>query len=384
MHIRTFRAANLQEALADIREQMGPSASVLHTRQIRHAWMGWLGRTQVEVTAGLRPGERPAENPQPPSRHSVIESATPTDARRLTSSSSVPPEAPTRQIGGALASRLLATGAHRDVAQRWLHSAASFATNMPDHEGAVDQRMSEYLQQAVSRELRLSGPIRTSPGDRHIVALVGPTGVGKTTTVAKLAAGFRIQARRRVGLLTIDTYRIAAVQQLRAYAEIMDLPMQVVEAPHQMDEAIEQLGDVDLVLIDTAGRNPNNDARVQQLNGFLRAARPDETHLVLSATSSADSIRVTLDGFAPVAATSVILTKLDEAPSTAAVLSALTQPERSLWTPLSYITNGQQVPDDIAVADAETLVRSLLPAQPSWLPDGSPYAAESYLLPDVA
>ncbi len=133
-------------------------------------------------------------------------------------------------------------------------------------------------------------------GDRRIVALVGPTGVGKTTTVAKLAAGFRIEARRRVGLLTIDTFRIAAVQQLRAYAEIMDLPMEVVEKPDQMKPALDRLGDVDLVLIDTAGRSPRSDARIDQLVELLRSAQPDETHLVLSSTNSASSIQLALRG----------------------------------------------------------------------------------------
>lgn len=228
----------------------------------------------------------------------------------------------------------------------------------------------EHLQRAISRELNLSGPIRTQPGERHVVALVGPTGVGKTTTVAKLAAGFRIEAKRRVGLLTIDTYRIAAVQQLQAYAEIMDLPMQVVEKPEQMQPAMDLLGDVDLVLIDTAGRSPRSDARIDQLAEFLRAAQPDETHLVLSATSSSENIVATLSGFMPVRATSVILTKLDETPHTAGVLSALTASERYLSTPLSYVTHGQQVPDDIAVADASHLVGALLPMTPLTVPFG--------------
>ncbi len=160
----------------------------------------------------------------------------------------------------------------------------------------------EHLQRSIARELRIGSPIRTQPGDRRIVALVGPTGVGKTTTVAKLAAGFRIEARRRVGLLTIDTFRIAAVQQLKAYAEIMDLPMEVVEKPEQMRPALERLGDVDLVLIDTAGRSPRSDARIDQLVELLRSAQPDETHLVLSATSSASTIQAGVERVRPGAA----------------------------------------------------------------------------------
>ena len=270
-------------------------------------------------------------------------------------------------LSDPLVNQLRQVGVDDTVIRRWLASASSFAANLPDSSDPSidpDQRI-EHLQRAVARELNLAGPIRTQPGERHVVALVGPTGVGKTTTVAKLAAGFRIEARRRVGLLTIDTYRIAAVQQLKAYAEIMDLPMEVVETPEQMQPALDSIGDVDLVLIDTAGRSPRSDARIDQLSEFLRAARPDETHLVLSATSSSDNIRTTIRGFQPVGATSVILTKLDETPHTAGVLSALTASDRHHATPLSYVTHGQQVPDDIAVADAPHLVTSLLPMIPT-------------------
>ena len=219
----------------------------------------------------------------------------------------------------------------------------------------------EHLQRSVGRELRLGSPIRTQPGDRRIVALVGPTGVGKTTTVAKLAAGFRLEARRRVGLLTIDTFRIAAVQQLRAYADIMDLPMEVVEKPEQMRPALGRLGDVDLILIDTAGRSPTSDARIEQLVELLRSAQPDETHLVLSGTSSVASIEQTIRGFAPVRPTSAIVTKLDETPHLAGVLSAIAATDKNSGISLSYTTDGQQVPDDIAIADASSLLSRLLP-----------------------
>jgi flagellar biosynthesis protein FlhF len=270
-------------------------------------------------------------------------------------------------LSDPLVNQLRQVGVDDAVLRRWLASASSFAANLHDTaDSSIDtNRRIEHLQRAVARELNLAGPIRTQPGERHVVALVGPTGVGKTTTIAKLAAGFRIEARRRVGLLTIDTYRIAAVQQLKAYAEIMDLPMEVVEKPEQMQPALDALGDVDLVLIDTAGRSPRSDARIDQLAEFLRAARPDETHLVLSATSSSDNIRTTIRGFQPVGATSVILTKLDETPHTAGVLSAMTASDRHHATPLSYVTHGQQVPDDIAVADAPHLVTSLLPMMPT-------------------
>lgn len=370
MHIRTFRASSLQDALEQIRQQMGPDASVLHTRQVRDGWMGWLGRTYVEVTAGLRDANE-TSNALERNRLSEV------DSRPATQPATIRSPQHFAYTGEALASRgrdlpgplqayreeLLAMGVSESTTDRWLSATVSFAANLGDSgtELGSPTPWLEHLQRSVARELRIGSPIRTQPGDRRVVALVGPTGVGKTTTVAKLAAGFRIEARRRVGLLTIDTFRIAAVQQLKAYAEIMDLPMEVVEKPSQMRPALDRLGDVDLVLIDTAGRSPRSDARIDQLVGLLRSAQPDETHLVLSATSSTATIQSALRGFAPVRPTAAILTKLDESPYTAGVLSAIVANDRFAGIPLSYTTNGQQVPDDISIADPESLLSRLLP-----------------------
>jgi len=370
MHIRTFRAANLQEALEQIRQQMGSEAAVLHTRQVRDGWMGWLGRTYVEVTAGLRDDDSVVSIA--PASRSVDTRVAPDVEPRfvLKDVASLTDPALPLQLQ-AYQMELLAAGVDSDTVDRWLNTTVSFASSMGE---AVSGPMSagtpwlEHLQRTVLRELRIGSPILTHPGERRVVALVGPTGVGKTTTVAKLAAGFRIEARRRVGLLTIDTFRIAAVQQLKAYAEIMDLPMQVVERPDDMQPALDLLGDVDLVLIDTAGRSPKSDARIDQLVELLRSAQPDETHLVLNATSSAAATRLALQGFAPVRPTAAILTKLDEAPNTVGVLSALASSEQFSGIPLSYITNGQQVPDDIAPAEAEMLMSRLLTTKVSVSP----------------
>lgn len=337
MYIRTFRAASLQQALEDIRRQMGDGASVLHTRQVREGWMGWLGKTSVEVTAGIRDEQDVARK-----RFGEVGSEL-TASRR-----GYPLELQD------LRELLSLAGVEDPIADRWIEATYALGVALPT--GVEPGQWIEVIRETVARGIRIAGPIQTPPGERRIVALVGPTGVGKTTTIAKLAAGFRLESRRRVALLTIDTFRIAAVQQLRAYAEIMDLPMEVVQSPEEMSGALERLGEADLVLVDTAGRSPRSDSRIEQLRGMLLAARPDETHLVLSATSSRETTQSILDGFSAVRPTAAILTKLDETPQLAGTLGALEG--RAL--PLSYVTTGQQVPDDIEVAEAEGLVRNLL------------------------
>jgi flagellar biosynthesis protein FlhF len=196
-------------------------------------------------------------------------------------------------------------------------------------------------------EIPVAGAIDATPGRRRLVALVGPTGVGKTTTIAKLAANFRLKQQLRVGLITVDTYRIAAVEQLRTYADIIDLPMHVVSTPREMRQAVERTAELDLVLIDTAGRSPRDDVKIRELRAFLVEAAADEVHLVLSATASSRALLQTAERFAAVGPNRLLLTKTDEAPGLGTTLPVLRRGE----LPLSYLTHGQNVPEDIAPAD---------------------------------
>ncbi|MGO8690757.1 MAG: GTP-binding protein, partial [Thermoguttaceae bacterium] len=217
------------------------------------------------------------------------------------------------------------------------------------------------IARMIEAEINVTGPIRLTPGRRRLVALVGPTGVGKTTTIAKLAAHYRLREKRRVGLITVDTYRIAAVEQLRTYADIIDLPMQVVSTPREMREAVQRMDDLDLILLDTAGRSPKDEVRIQELRAFVTEADADEIHLVLSAMTGERTLQQTAERFAAVGTTALILTKLDEASSLGNVLSVL----RFSKLPLSYLTNGQNVPDDIESAQAQRLARLILGMEPA-------------------
>jgi flagellar biosynthesis protein FlhF len=174
--------------------------------------------------------------------------------------------------------------------------------------------------------------------------------------VAKLAANFKLAHGLRPGLVTVDTYRIAAVEQLRTYAEIIDLPLTVANTPGEMRRAIDDLGNVDLVLIDTAGRSPRDEVKIRELADFLAAAQPDEVHLVLSAVAGERSLRAAVERFAVVQADRLILTKLDEADGLGAVLGVLGQADR----PVSYLTTGQAVPDDIEPANRSRIARLIL------------------------
>jgi flagellar biosynthesis protein FlhF len=179
--------------------------------------------------------------------------------------------------------------------------------------------------------------------------------VGKTTTVAKLAADFALRKRLRVGLVTIDTYRIAAVDQLRTYAEIIGVPLEVVMTPAEMRPALERLSGCDVVLIDTAGRSQTDEIRIQELKYFLAEARPHEVHLVLSLTTGEKVIERATSSFAALGADRVIFTKLDEAAAVGMMLNCL----HKAGLRLSYVTRGQDVPDDIEVGAARRIAELL-------------------------
>ena len=217
----------------------------------------------------------------------------------------------------------------------------------------------QQLTQAIEDQITVSGPIVTRPGERRIVALVGPTGVGKTTTIAKLAANYRLREKCKVGLITVDTYRIAAVEQLRTYADIIDLPMEVVATPKEMRAAIDKFRDMELILIDTAGRSPRDEVKIHELKSFLADAHVDEVHLVMSTVASTRTLRETAERFKKVGTTSLLLTKVDEA----TVLGPVFELLRSTGLPVSYVTNGQNVPDDIEAATARRLASAILPTE---------------------
>ena len=183
---------------------------------------------------------------------------------------------------------------------------------------------------------------KNETGQRKI-ALVGPTGVGKTTTLAKIAASYLQQYSNSIALITIDTYRIAAVEQLKVYGEIMHLPVDVVITPEQLGQALEKHQEKELILIDTAGRSPRDSYCIDELSTFLSADHNIEKHLVLSATTRENEISETIHQFSKLEIANTIFTKIDECMSLGVLLN--TQLQNS--NPISYITNGQRVPEDL-------------------------------------
>ena len=188
------------------------------------------------------------------------------------------------------------------------------------------------------------------------VIFVGPTGVGKTTTLAKIAANYLLNKKKTVGLITADTYRIAAVEQLKTYAEILGIPVTVVYTPAEMKEAVGLHADKDLILIDTAGRSHKNKAQFEELKALIAASEADEVYLVLSAVTSPRNCREILNHYSFLKEYKLLFTKTDETPVLGIILNVRYMTGKSL----SYITTGQSVPDDIETANIDKITKNLI------------------------
>lgn len=188
------------------------------------------------------------------------------------------------------------------------------------------------------------------------IALIGPTGVGKTTTIAKLAAEYSLRAGLRVGLIAADTYRIAAVDQLKTYASIIDVPLVVASGAEQIPAALAELAACDVILLDTAGRSQRDSERLDELAATLEAASPDRTHLVLSGTGAESVVLEAVSRFGAMNPSSIIFTKLDEAVQVGMLANVATASRLGI----SFLTTGQDVPDNIEPAGGERLAAMML------------------------
>jgi len=323
MRMLRFEADTMREALEKVKADLGDEAVILRTQQTtRPGLLGLSAKERVQVWAALQ--EEAADKPQ----------GGPLELKEI--------RAELQALRKEMA--LLADGDRRGA---W-----------PAAETAED---SAARIRDMARRVPTCGGLRLGEPPL-IVALVGPTGSGKTTTAVKLAAEFAHGQGKRVAVITTDTLRLGAVEGLRAYCRLLGVPLETAGAATEMAEAIHRHRTCDLVLIDTPGASQRNEVQLRQTGELLKAACPSEVHLVVAASASTSALRDAVQRFADLSADHLILTKCDEAPDLAEALPAFAESAddgspAQAGRPISYLAHGQAVPGDLCAADDAALER---------------------------
>jgi flagellar biosynthesis protein FlhF len=317
--LHTFRAARFEDAIAQLKRSLGPEALVVARRKLDESELRDGGKGGVEVTAisGRDAGD----------------------------------VAQDKAIGSAsfLQRRLIREGVPESAA-RALADAVRERQTEPVHGMATLQTL---LAEVLGEEIVFGGPIR---GGARVVALVGPTGVGKTTTIAKLAAREQLGHGKTVGLVTIDQYRIGGVEQLGRYADLIGCEMEVASDIRSLDLALDRLAGADLVLVDTAGRSTRDDAAMQAMAQCLRGVQePVDVHLCLAVAMRERELSSAIEHYGMLDPVRLTFTKVDEALCSGTVIAG----HVLSGLPLAYLTTGQRVPEDITLASPSALAMLL-------------------------
>lgn len=372
MKIRRYVAKTLAEAKEQIRRDLGDDAVILSSRATKQRGLwGWLGRQQVEVTAAVdEPDTAEAtRRAQPAPVAAAAQDRVPWDVfqkdlaetKRLMQSL-------TRKLGetktiaqypaqvAAVFDQLRSAEVEEQLAHDVSEQILGSLTAKELEDSAQVQRRAEgVLVDLLSRYVRKPAGKQSGP---QVICLVGPTGVGKTTTIAKLAAQSVLVEKKRVALLTFDTYRIAAVDQLKTYGEILGIPVEIAFSPAEIRQKLDRMRDFDMVFVDTVGRSQQNAMQLSEIKAFTDAVDADEVYLVQSATSRYDIMVEVTKSYLQARPTALLFTKLDEAKVYGPLLNLLLE----TGLPLSYLTNGQNVPDDILNPRPRDLAQLLLGA----------------------
>jgi flagellar biosynthesis protein FlhF len=397
MRIKKFTGATLKDATSVMKEELGDEAIVLNTRRVhKGSVLNFLGKEEYEVTAAIdeealtataggkfagelaRAGAERAHVPAHTDTVVALQNIADKFGNRTKEKTAAGATASLGEIAGYQELRSEVESLKSLMHEVALHFKYSKMPSLPELlkdayatlvEHDVDERLAAELVQRVSRTLgedllddkkeveqcllkEIASCFTPIPHEQtakkaKVIALVGPTGVGKTTTIAKLAAIHKLIHKQNVALISADTYRIGAIEQLRTFAAIADIAMEVVYKPGEMKAALAKFSGRDVVFVDTVGRSPRVKKEISELAKFAGAANPHEVHLVLSATTSRRALDEIIESFRVASPNRVIISKADEAATFGQVLNIA----HTSRLPIAYLTTGQSVPDDITMAN---------------------------------
>jgi len=365
LKIKKYLVHTMSEAVLRIKQELGSEAVIIHSRKVRQpGWKGLLGNKLWEVTAALDQVS-PASVPVSPDilvqqgalRRDISEIKKTLYQLSLASKTQFSdPAVLSGRVSDPWRQVLYEKGIETELVEELL---GDITWDLKTDEKTMMSLMCDKIKALLEQSCQV-------PSKGKVIVLVGPTGVGKTTTIAKLAARLSLMDKKDIGLITIDTYRIGAVEQLRIYGDIIGIPVSVVMTPSELLAAVNGMCGKELILIDTAGRSYKNTMHISQLKGFLDRIPQADIYLVLSSTSKSNDLRKSVDHFQKLSFNRLIFTKIDETDCLGDILNI------SLYAkvPIAYVTNGQNVPDDIRVMHPGRLAKLVLGGQmedgPGW------------------
>lgn len=362
MRIKTYEASSTREAVKKIKQDLGPDALILDTKYITNRkWFGLRKEKKVEVTAGIV-GRRDTDSTDD-KRQSVGTSKKKERSSgrfvRFDESGEAKKVRNVRYVIDSAYEHMLEVGIEKELAQRVVYMLDDIITASISSKSGLklDSIKNEFSEQ-LSRILPVSPGIDFDHFEKQkIITLVGPTGVGKTTTIAKLSAIASVLKEKKVGLLSIDAYRISAYEQLKTYAEIIGLPVKLALSPQEAVKTIkEDYSDHEMILVDTVGRSPQHKVHMTELHSYVDAIAPTELHLTLSASVKYLDLMSIIEKYEDMAIDKVIFTKVDETLSLDSLINGIYKTKY----PISYFCTGQSVPDDIETGNIDKLAEFLV------------------------
>jgi flagellar biosynthesis protein FlhF len=347
-----FTADSMQEVMAQVKSVLGRDAIILHTRKFRQGGIwGFFSKEKVEVTAAIDTSVAtiPPKIIEPCIEETVVQLEL---ANMRSLLEKVLSKMPKGSEGSSVIDLLTNNDIDLDVAEKIINDLPLDYMNLEAGSSELKKMIIEQIENCFQSVEGIKIPEK----GRKIVAFFGPTGVGKTTTIAKLAANFAIQGGYQVALVTADTYRISAVEQLKTYSDIMGIPVHVVYDAYELKNVLDNNPSKQLILIDTAGRSPHNNNQLDELKDLLQVDDTIEKYLVLSATTKYKDALDIVKKFSVCSPHKVIFTKIDETRNIGTIVNLLYQSPISL----SYVTTGQNVPDDIELVNPNKLTQLIL------------------------
>ncbi|RME02927.1 MAG: AAA family ATPase [Planctomycetota bacterium] len=338
--VLTFVGKSTPEALQKVKETLGPNAYIISSRYIKGWPFGLRGKSCVEIKAKGRP-----KSPHLIQKNSILLPSPEEENLKNKILEWIKEE----NNPHYLYQLLLRKGFPPHIATKFIQDILPYLENQPPKSFSEQNlTLKKYLSQLIPTT---PPALQFPPNSPYLCILIGPTGVGKTTTIAKLAARYKFDYNKTIGLLTLDTYRIAAPEQLQEYAKILQSDFQIVQKIEQIPSALKAFSQKDIVFIDTAGCSQKDIEKIQTLKNFLLSLKPHEIHLVLSATSHYKHLRNSWEKFYPCSPNRLLFTKLDEAVSFGGSIALILESQ----LPVCYLSNGQEVPSNLRLAKPEEL-----------------------------